>query len=649
MSNINITLPDGSVKELPAPSSLLAVAKSISNSLAKNAICGLVNGELKDLVDPITTDANVTIYTAKDKEGLEVIRHSCAHLLGHAIKQLYPDVKMAIGPVIDKGFYYDIEIDHPFTEEELAALEKRMKELAATKYDVVKEPVSWQKAYDTFTARNEPFKLEILDQNVPKDSFPALYHHQEYIDMCRGPHVPNMKFCEHFKLMKTSGAYWRGDAKGKQLQRIYGTAWADKKSLNDYLNHLEEAAKRDHRKIGKALDLFHLQEEGPGLIFWHNDGYTVFRMIESYVRERLYHHNYQEVKAPIILDKSLWEKTGHWDNYRENMFTTRSENRDYAIKPMNCPGHIMIFKQGLKSYRDLPIRMAEFGSCHRNEPSGSLSGIMRIRGFTQDDAHIFCTQDQIEEEVSACIQLTRELYKTFGFDQSKFSIKLSTRPEKRIGDEATWDAAEQALANAIVANGLEFEYQYGEGAFYGPKIEFTIVDSLDRGWQCGTVQLDFFMPQRLDATYVGEDGEKHHPIMLHRACLGSLERFIGILIEEYIGSFPAWCAPNQAVILNISQKQEAYAQEVFEKLRNAGIRVKTDLRTEKVGYKVREQTIKRIPYILVCGDKEVETGTISVRTRTGKDLGVYKVDEFIKLLKKEIDTRSLVSFSEMEQ
>lgn len=649
MSNIKITLPDGNVRELPAPSSLLAVAKSISNNLAKNAVCGSVNGTLRDLCDPITTDATVVIYTAKDPAGLEVIRHSCAHLLGHALKQLYPNAKMAIGPVIDKGFYYDVEHDTPFTPEDLAAIEARMKELAATKYAVEKQPVSWNEAHRVFTERNEPYKLTILEENVPKDSKPALYHHQEYIDMCIGPHVPNMGFCEHFKLMKTSGSYWRGDAKGKALHRIYGTAWADKKSLNDYLTHLEEAAKRDHRKIGKALDLFHLQEEGPGLIFWHNDGYTIFRQIESYVRERLVYNNYQEVKGPIILDKTLWEKTGHWDNYRDNMFTTQSENRDYAIKPMNCPGHIMIFKQGLKSYRDLPIRMAEFGSCHRNEPSGSLSGIMRIRGFTQDDGHIFCTKDQIEDEVSACIKLTREFYKTFGFDESKFSIKLSTRPDKRIGDEATWDAAEAALANAIKANNLEFEYQPGEGAFYGPKIEFTIFDSLDRAWQCGTVQLDFFMPQRLDATYIGEDGEKHHPIMIHRACLGSLERFIGILIEQYIGSFPTWCAPTQAVILGVSSVHDAYATKVFEELRAAGLRVKLDLRNEKVGFKVREQTIKRIPYILVCGDKEAENNTISVRTRTGKDLGSFPVAEFAKLVKHEIETRSLVSFSELEQ
>ncbi|RIY35315.1 threonine--tRNA ligase [Psittacicella gerlachiana] len=649
MSNIKITLPDGSVKEFSAPTTLAEVAKSISNSLYKNAICGRVNGELRDLVDPITSDAEVVIYTGKDPEGLEVIRHSCAHLLGHAIKQLYPDVKMAIGPVIDKGFYYDVQIDHALTDEELAALEARMKELAATKYDVVKENVSWQEAYDTFKKRGENFKMEILEDNVPKDSRPALYHHEEYIDMCRGPHVPNMRFCEHFKIMKTSGSYWRGDAKGIPLQRIYGTAWADKKSLNEYLAHLEEAAKRDHRKIGKALDLFHLQEEGPGLIFWHNDGYTIFRSIENFIREKLQEHNYQEVKAPIILDKSLWEKTGHWDNYRENMFTTSSENRDYAIKPMNCPGHIMIFKQGLKSYRNLPIRMAEFGSCHRNEPSGSLSGIMRVRGFTQDDAHIFCTQDQIQEEVQGCISLIREIYKVFGFDESKFEIKLSTRPEKRIGDEATWDYAEQALANAITASGLTFEYQPGEGAFYGPKIEVTIYDSLDRAWQCGTVQVDFFMPQRLDATYIDEDGEKKHPIMIHRACVGSLERFIGILIEQYIGSFPAWCAPTQAAILNISSAQEEYACEVYAKLRAAGIRTKLDLRNEKVGFKVREQTIKRVPYILVCGDQEVANGTISVRTRTGKDLGTFKVDDFVAQLQNEIATRSLVSFSESEK
>lgn len=646
MSNLKITLPDGSVREFEAPVTLAEVAKSISNSLAKNAVCGRVNGELKDLCDPITTNAEVKIYTAKDPEGIEVIRHSCAHLLGHALKQVFPTAKMAIGPVIDKGFYYDVEFERPFTPEDLETLEARMKELAATKYAVVKKPVSWQEAYDTFNGRGETFKMEILEDNVDKDSKPALYFHQEYVDMCRGPHVPHMGHCEHLKLMKTSGSYWRGDAQGKKLNRIYGTAWASKKELSDYLKQLEEAAKRDHRKVGKALDLFHLQEEGPGLVFWHNDGWTIFRALENYVRERLQFNDYQEVKAPMILDKTLWKKTGHWDNYRDNMFTTSSENREYAIKPMNCPGHIMIFNQGLKSYRDLPIRMAEFGSCHRNEPSGSLSGIMRIRGFTQDDAHIFCTPDQIEQEVSNCIQLTRELYKTFGFDEEKFSIKLSTRPEKRIGDEATWDLAETSLANAIRANGLDFEYQPGDGAFYGPKIEFTIYDSLGRGWQCGTVQLDFFMPQRLDATYVGEDGEKHHPIMIHRACLGSLERFIGILIEEYYGAFPTWCAPTQAVILNISTAQEAYAKEVYEKLRAAGIRTKLDNRNEKVGFKVRENTMKRIPYILVVGDKEIETGSVAVRSRKGQDLGSYRVEDFIELVQQEIKTRALNSILE---
>lgn len=648
MSNIHITLPDGSVKEFAEPTNAFKVAKSISNSLAKNAVCARVNGQLRDLVDPITKDAQVVIYTSKDQEGIEVIRHSCAHLLGHAIKQLYPNAKMAIGPVIDKGFYYDIDIDHPLTQEELNAIEARMVQLAATKYEVVKEPVTWERAYEVFTDRDEPFKKLILEEDINKSDRPALYHHQEYIDMCRGPHVPNMSFCEHFKIMKTSGSYWRGDSQGKSLQRIYGTAWGDKKSLKEYLLHLEEAAKRDHRKIGKALDLFHLQEEGPGLIFWHNNGYTIFKEVEALVREKLREYDYQEVKAPMILDKTLWEKTGHWENYRENMFTTKSENRDYAIKPMNCPGHILIFKQGLKSYRDLPIRMAEFGSCHRNEPSGSLSGIMRVRGFTQDDAHIFCTQEQIQSEVSGCIRMVRELYKIFGFDESKFKIHISTRPENRIGDDSTWDIAEESLANAVRANGLDFEFLPGEGAFYGPKIEFTIYDSLDRGWQCGTIQVDFFMPQRLGATYVGEDGNKHHPIMLHRACLGSLERFIGILIEDYVGSFPSWCSPVQAVVLNISQAHEEYAQKVYDKLFNARIRAKTDLRNEKVGFKVREQTIKRIPYILVVGDKEVETNTVSVRTRTGKDLGSYPVDEFVSLLRKEIDIRSLVSFSEME-
>ncbi|MDX7923427.1 threonine--tRNA ligase [Aeromonas media] len=632
-----ITLPDGSQRQFPHAVSVMDVAADIGPGLAKACIAGRVNGELVDACELIEADASLAIITAKDEDGLDILRHSCAHLLGHAIKQLWPQTKMAIGPVIDNGFYYDVDLDRTLTDEDLAALEERMLALAAKDYDVVKKKVSWQEARDVFEARGETYKVEILDQNIARDDQPGLYHHEEYVDMCRGPHVPNMRHCHHFKLQKMSGAYWRGDSNNKMLQRIYGTAWADKKQLKAYLQRLEEAAKRDHRKIGKQLDLYHMQEEAPGMVFWHNDGWTIFRELETFIRGKLKEYDYQEVKGPFMMDRVLWERSGHWEKYAQAMFTTQSENREYAIKPMNCPGHVQIFNQGLKSYRDLPLRMAEFGSCHRNEPSGSLHGLMRVRGFTQDDAHIFCTEDQIMEEVSACIRMVYDVYGTFGFEN--IVVKLSTRPEQRIGSDEAWDRAEAALAEALVLNGLKYDLQPGEGAFYGPKIEFTLHDCLDRAWQCGTVQLDFALPGRLGATYVGEDNERHVPVMIHRAILGSLERFIGILTEEYAGLFPTWLAPTQAVVMNITDNQAEYAVKVAKALNDAGLRAKADLRNEKIGFKIREHTLKRVPFMLVCGDKEVEAGKIAVRTRKGADLGSYPVEELIALLTQEVQTR----------
>ncbi|AXP56630.1 threonine--tRNA ligase [Haemophilus influenzae] len=639
-----ITLPDGSQRQFDRPVSVLEVAQDIGAGLAKATIAGRVNGERRDACDVIEQDATLEIITAKDEDGLEIIRHSCAHLLGHAIKQLFPNVKMAIGPTIENGFYYDVDLDRSLTQEDIDAIEKRMLELAKTNYDVVKKRVTWQEARDTFEKRGEPYKMAILDENIERTATPALYHHLEYIDMCRGPHVPNMRFCQHFKLQKVAGAYWRGDSKNKMLQRIYGTAWADKKQLAEYLTRLEEAAKRDHRKIGKALDLYHMQEEAPGMVFWHNDGWTIFRELETFVRTKLKQYDYQEVKGPFMMDRVLWEKTGHWQNYADLMFTTQSENREYAIKPMNCPGHVQIFNQGLKSYRDLPIRMAEFGSCHRNEPSGSLHGLMRVRGFTQDDAHIFCTEDQIESEVTSCIKMVYDIYSTFGF--TNIAVKLSTRPENRIGSDEMWDRAEAGLATALAHNGLEYEIQEGEGAFYGPKIEFALRDCLGREWQCGTVQLDFALPGRLDATYVAEDNSRKTPVMIHRAILGSIERFIGIITEEYAGFFPAWLAPTQTVVMNITDSQADYVQKVAKQLSDVGLRVKTDLRNEKVGFKIREHTLRRVPYMLVCGDKEIAEGKVAVRTRKGADLGTFTVEEFAEILKNQVRSRELTLLNE---
>ena len=629
-----ITLPDGSTREFDQAVSIMDVANDIGPGLAKATIAGKINGELADACDLITADAQLQIITARDEAGLEIIRHSCAHLIGHAIKQLFPDVKMAIGPTIDNGFYYDVDLEHSLTQDDLDNIEKRMLQLAKTSYDVVKNVGSWQTARDTFEQRGESYKLEILDENIGQDETPALYVHEEYIDMCRGPHVPNMRFCQHFKIMKVAGAYWRGNSQNKTLQRIYGTAWADKKQLKAYLNRLEEAEKRDHRKIGKTLDLFHWQEEAPGMVFWHNDGWSIYTELESFIRKKLTQYDYQEVKGPLMMDRSLWEKSGHWGKYSSNMFTTESEKREYAIKPMNCPGHVQIFNQGLKSYRDLPLRMAEFGCCHRNEPSGALHGLMRVRGFTQDDAHIFCTEEQILDEVSGCIKMVYDTYETFGFE--KIVVKLSTRPEERVGSDEIWDKTESALADALKANDIEFDYQPGEGAFYGPKIEFTLHDCLDRAWQCGTVQLDFSMPGRLGSTYVAEDGERKVPVMIHRAILGSLERFIGILTEEYAGHFPTWLAPTQAVILNITDKQSEYCTKIAKKLQENAIRVKPDLRNEKIGFKIREHTLKRVPYMLVVGDKEMEAGEVAVRTRKGDDLGKMSIEDFLIKVRTDI-------------
>lgn len=633
---VAITLPDGSIKQFDGNTTVMQVAQSIGAGLAKATVAGRVNGRLVDASDPITTDATVEIITPKDDAGVEIIRHSTAHLLGHAVKQLYPDVKMVIGPVIDDGFYYDIYSERPFTLDDMAKIEARMIQLINQDYDVIKKMTPRDEVIKTFLERGETYKLRLVE-DMPDETHMGLYHHQEYIDMCRGPHVPNTRFLKAFKLTKMSGAYWRGDAKNEQLQRIYGTAWADKKQLKAYLQRLEEAEKRDHRKIGKALNLFHMQEQAPGMVFWHPNGWTIWQVLEQYMRKVQKDNGYLEIKTPQIVDRSLWEKSGHWDNYGEMMFTTASEKRDYAIKPMNCPCHVQVFNQGLKSYRDLPLRLAEFGSCHRNEPSGSLHGIMRVRGFTQDDAHIFCTNAQIRSEALNFIKLTLDVYKDFGFDH--IQMKLSTRPEKRVGADKLWDLAEQALADALDNAGLDWELQAGEGAFYGPKIEFSLQDCIGRVWQCGTLQLDFNLPERLDAEFVGESGERERPVMLHRAILGSFERFIGILIEHYAGLFPAWLAPQQVVVMNITDKQADSVGDVVSKLNTKGYRAISDLRNEKIGFKIRERTLERIPFMLILGDKEVESGTVNVRTRTGDNLGSMNLDDFIKILDGAIEKK----------
>ena len=626
---VAITLPNGDIKQFDGQTSVMEVAQSIGAGLAKATVAGRVNGKLVDACDPISEDASVQIITPKDEEGVEIIRHSTAHLLGHAVKQLYPEVKMVIGPVIEEGFYYDIYSERPFTPEDMEKIEARMTQLINQDYDVIKKMTPRDEVIKVFQDRGETYKLRLIE-DMPNETQMGLYYHQEYVDMCRGPHVPNTRFLKAFKLTKMSGAYWRGDAKNEQLQRIYGTAWADKKDLKAYIQRIEEAEKRDHRKIGKALDLFHMQEEAPGMVFWHPNGWTMWQVLEQYMRKVQKDNGYLEIKTPQIVDRSLWEKSGHWENYGDMMFTTHSEKRDYAIKPMNCPCHVQVFNQGLKSYRDLPLRLAEFGSCHRNEPSGSLHGIMRVRGFTQDDAHIFCSNEQIKQEAQDFIKLTLDVYKDFGFDDVQ--MKLSTRPEKRVGADELWDLAEKDLADALDNAGLDWQYLPGEGAFYGPKIEFSLKDCLGRVWQCGTLQLDFNLPERLGAEFVNEQGERERPVMLHRAILGSFERFIGMLIEHYAGWMPIWLAPQQVVVMNITDNQAAACQKVAEQLNQAGLRVITDLRNEKIGFKIRERTLERIPYMIVMGDKEVESNQVNVRTREGDNLGVMSIDAFIDLV-----------------
>lgn len=639
-----ISLSDGSQHYFDCQVSSLDVAHNISAVLANACIAGRVNGALVDASDPIRSDAHLVIITNKDDEGLKIIRHSCAHLLGHAIKQLWPDTKMAIGPVIDNGFYYDVDIARTLTQEDIVLLEQQMHVLANKDYDVIKRQVSWQEARDIFAARGESYKVAILDEHIKHKHHPNLYYHEEYIDMCRGPHVPNMRFCHNFKLQKTSGAYWRNDSKNKMLQRIYGTAWADQSQLNTYLKCLEEAASRDHRKIGKQLDLYHVQEEAPGVVFWHNNGWIIFRELEAFLRIKFKEYQYQEVKSPFMMDRMLWEKTGHWENYQAAIFTTLSESREYCIKPMNCPGHIQIFNQGLKSYRDLPLRIGEFGSCHRNETSGSLHGLMRVRSFTQDDGHIFCTEEQVRDEVNACICMIYDVYAVLGFD--KISVKLSTCPKKHIGTDDKWIRAEKDLAAVLTAKNIPFEYQPGEGAFYGPKIDFTLYDCLGRAWQCGTVQLDFFLPSRLGAYYISKENYRIVPIMIHRAILGSIERFIGIMTEQYAGFYPTWIAPVQVVVMAITDSQANYVLDVTNKLQDVDIRAKADLRNEKIGFKIREYTLRRVPYMLVCGDKEVKIGHVSVRTSRGKDLGSQNINKFVDKLLKEIRSRSLRELEE---
>jgi len=631
-----ITLPDGSKKVFEKSVTILEIAQSIGAGLAKATIAGKVNDVLLDATIPINEDSKVVIITSKDKEGIEIIRHSFAHLIGHAVKQIYSDIKMAIGPVIEDGFYYDIFSEYRFTPEDLIKIENRINKLIKTNYDVEILQVSKEEAIKTFKERDETFKLRIIEE-IPEEGLINLYKHEEYIDMCRGPHVPNTRHLRHFKLLKLSGSYWRGNSENESLQRIYGTAWAKEKELKDYLTRIEEAEKRDHRKLGKKHSLFHIQEESPGMIFWHPNGWTIYQVLEKYTREILKKNDYLEIKTPQAVDKSLWEKSGHWEKFRDDMFTTASENRTYAIKPMNCPCHIQVFNQGLKSYKDLPIRLAEFGSCHRNEPSGALHGLMRVRNFTQDDAHIFCTEEQIQEEVSIFIDLVFEVYKTFGFDE--IIIKLSTRPEQRVGSEEIWDKSEEALTKALDNKNLKWALQPGEGAFYGPKIEFSLKDCLNRVWQCGTIQVDFSMPIRLNATYVDIDNEKRNPVMLHRAILGSFERFIGILIEQYEAKFPIWLAPNQIILLSITDRNIEKCLKFNELINNNGYRSKVDIRNEKIGYKIREATLGRVPLIAVIGDKEEEIDSVALRALNGRNLGIFNLPNLFKLMDELIEKK----------
>ncbi len=633
-----IVLPDGSRREYAQPITVADVAASIGKGLARAALAGKINGKLVDTSYRIDTDSELRIITDSDPEGLEIIRHSTAHLLAQAVKQLFPDAQVTIGPVIEDGFYYDFAYKRSFTEEDLAAIEAKMAELAARNDAVTRSVMKRDEAVDFFRGAGEEYKAQIIE-DIPTDEEISLYRQGEFIDLCRGPHVPETGRLKAFKLTKVAGAYWRGDSRNEMLQRIYGTAWSSKQALDAYLHRLAEAEKRDHRKIGRQLDLFHVQEEAPGMVFWHDHGWRIFLQVVSYIRERLQEHAYQEVHTPQVLDRSLWERSGHWEKFSELMFTTESEKREFAVKPMNCPGHVQIFNQGLKSYRDLPLRMAEFGSCHRNEPSGTLHGIMRVRNFTQDDAHIFCSEDQIQPEVSALIDLVFKVYGDFGFKD--VLIKLSTRPAKRVGSDEIWDKAEHALELALNNKGLAWELEPGEGAFYGPKVDFSLRDSLERVWQCGTIQVDFSMPGRLGAYYISEDGNKQVPVMLHRAILGSLERFIGILLEEYAGALPLWLAPVQAVVLSITDKQADYAQVVEKQLVAAGFRAESDLRNEKIGFKIREHTLQRVPYLLVVGQREAQAGTVAVRTRKGEDLGPTGIEALIEKLARETASRGV--------
>jgi len=633
-----ITLPDGSQRHFEQAVTVRQVAESIGAGLAKAALAARVDGREVDTSHLIESDIALSIITARDADGLEVIRHSTAHLLAQAVKQLFPTAQVTIGPVIEDGFYYDFSYERPFTPDDLERIERKMEELASANQDVSRRVMPRDDAAAYFRSIGERYKAEIIE-SIPAKEDISLYSQGEFTDLCRGPHVPNTGHLRAFKLMKIAGAYWRGDSRNEMLQRIYGTAWPEPKALAAYLKRLEEAEKRDHRRLGRQLDLFHFQEEAPGMVFWHPRGWTVWQQIERYMRDLLSHKGYQEVRCPLILDANLWRKSGHWENFHENMFTTESESREYAVKPMNCPGHVQIYNQGIKSYRDLPLRLAEFGSCHRNEPSGALHGLMRVRAFTQDDGHIFCMEEQIQDEVSQFIDLLQGVYRDFGFDE--LQIKLSTRPAKRVGSDETWDKAEAALKMALDGKNLEWDLQPGEGAFYGPKIEFSLRDSIGRVWQCGTIQLDFSMPDRLGAEFVADDNSRRTPVMLHRAILGSMERFIGILIEHFSGYLPVWLAPCQAVVANISERQAAYAAEVAEMLKNQGFRVESDLRNEKIGLKIRDHTLQRTPYLLVVGDREVELRTVAVRSRRGDDIGVLPIDEFAQLLSKEIVARTI--------
>ena len=634
-----ITLPDNSKRSYDQPISIDEVARDIGSGLAKATVAGKINGKLVDASETITEDCKLQIVTIEDNEGLEIVRHSCAHLFAHALKQIYPDAQMAIGPVIKDGFYYDIKLERSLTDEDLKKIEARMKKLAKTKYDVVREVVSKKKAIDTFKKRNEPYKVNLAEE-IPENEIIALYHHEEYIDMCRGPHVTNMRHLKAFKLMKVSGAYWKGDSKNEMLQRVYGTAWPQNKDLENYISQQEEAEKRDHRKLGRQLDLFHFQEEAPGMVFWHPKGWAIYSALKDFIKTKQDEYGYQEINTPQIVDRKLWEASGHWDKYRENMFITEidedhaNEKRTNALKPMNCPCHVQVFNQGLRSYRDLPIRLSAFGSCHRYEASGTLHGLMRVRGFTQDDGHIFCTEDQIQEETKLFIELLSDIYSTLGFDN--FEIKLSTRPEVRAGSDEVWDKAELALENAIKNLNLPYEVVEGDGAFYGPKLDFVLIDALGRDWQCGTFQADFILPERLDAKFVGSDSERYYPVMIHRAVLGSFERFIGVLIEHYGGALPVWLSPIQAEILNITDKQADYCQNLTNLLKKNGFRAHSDLRNEKITYKIRDHSLQKTPFLLIAGNREMENNTIAVRARGGEDLGEMSIDSLIQMLQQTV-------------